>query len=235
MIIDDTLKNKLAKLKLVYIEDDDEIRNYIKEFFERYTTKIYCAKDAETGMKLYKEHKPHLLIVDINLPKINGIQFIKNIRKTDRDIKVIISTAYTNREFMLDAIELQITRYLVKPVTSNDLFKVLEKVFEELNEKNSEISFIDLGEGFKFHLNNNTLFQNDKEINLRKKELELLQFFISKSNSIITYEMLENEIWYESVMTPDAIRSQIRNIRRKTYPEIFQNISGIGYKLSIMM
>jgi two-component system, OmpR family, response regulator VanR len=233
LTLDNKFKKKLAKLKLVYIEDDDEIREYIKEFFERYLTQIYCAKDAETGIELYKKYRPHLLIVDINLPKQNGLQFIKNIRKRDKETKVVISTAYTNREFMLEAIELQITRYLVKPLTSDDLFKVLEKVMEELKYKENDLCLIDLGEGFIFNTQSNILFHHNAEINLRKKELELLNFFISKNNTVITYEMIDNEIWYESVMTPDAIRSQIRNIRRKTYPKIFQNISGIGYKLNI--
>lgn len=227
------LKEQLSKLTIIYIEDEDEIRSYIEEFFKRYTNKIYSAKSAEEGLELYNLHKPDLMIVDINLPKMNGINFIKQIRENDSKTRIVISTAYTNKEFTLEAVELQITRYLVKPITIDDLFNMIKKLLIEIEQIDLSFSNIDLGEGFYFNHKTNKLLKDDQEIDLRKKELDLLAFFISKKQSVISYEMLENEIWYDTVMTQDAIRSQIKNIRHKTYSKIFKNVSGIGYKLGL--
>lgn len=227
------LKEQLSKLTLVYVEDDDEIRSYIEEFFIRYVKNIYCAKDAERGLELYKEYNPDLMIIDINLPNMNGIDLIKIIRESDTQTRLVISTAYTNTEFTLEAIELKLTRYLVKPITIDDLFNMLEKVIKELEDINLSFSNIDLGNNFYFNLKTNKLMQENEEILLRKKELELLQFFVSKKESVVPYESLENEIWFDTPMTQDAIRSQIKNIRQKTYPQIFKNVSGVGYKLGI--
>lgn len=227
------LKEQLSKLTIIYIEDEDEIRSYIEEFFKRYTNKIYSAKSAEEGLELYNLHKPDLMIVDINLPKMNGINFIKQIRENDSKTRIVISTAYTNKEFTLEAVELQITRYLVKPITIDDLFNMIKKLLIEIEQIDLSFSNIDLGEGFYFNHKTNKLLKDDQEIDLRKKELDLLAFFISKKQSVISYEMLENEIWYDTVMTQDAIRSQIKNIRHKTYSKIFKNVSGVGYKLGL--
>jgi len=228
--MDSEFINQISNLKVLYIEDDDVIRDYLEEFLKRYVKTIISVSSAEDGLIHYKKLEPDLIIVDINLPKQNGIDFIKTIRENDLKTRILISTAYTNKEFTIEAIELDITRYLVKPITSQDLIKALNKVMKELGLKPSD-TIINLGEGFIFNKKTNILQKNGIPIDLRRKELELLKFFISKKENIVSYEMLEDEVWFDSVMTIDAIRSQIKNIRKKTHSSILKNVSGIGYKL----
>lgn len=231
MIVDKEFKNALSKTTILYIEDDEHIREYIYEFLERYNSNIHVASNAEDGLRLYEAIKPDIILADINLPKMSGIELVTKIRKKDNFTRVIISTAYTNKEFTLQAIELNITRYLVKPITSKDLIAALEKALKELHESSSKYFSIDLGEGFSFNIIKEQLYKDGKIVDLRRKELELLKFFVTKDSQTITYDMLENEIWDKSVMTLDAIRSQIKNIRKKTYSKIVSNVSGIGYKI----
>lgn len=226
--------HQLSTLKIVYIEDDDSIRNYITEFLNRLKITVYDTSCAEDGIKLYKEHKPDILIVDINLPRMNGIDFITQVRKIDTTTRVIITTAYTNPEFTITAIELDITRYLVKPLTSEKLISAIEKAIGEIDsEPNRADNIIDLGEGFTYSIQNELLYSQGEQVLLRKKELELLKFFIKHSSRTITYDMIEDSIWSDGNMTQDAIRSQIRNLRQKTYRNIIKNISGIGYQLYV--
>ncbi len=175
-MVEEKFKNSISQTKILYIEDDNYIREYINEFLKRFNSNIYLASNAEDGLKLYKEHKPDIMIVDINLPKMSGIELISNIRKNDNFTRIIISTAYTNKEFTLQAIELNITRYLVKPVTSKDLIMALQKALDELNKDSSKYSTIDLGEEYFFDIIKEELFKKEKHISLRKKELELLKF-----------------------------------------------------------
>lgn len=230
-MVEEKFKNSIAQTKILYIEDDNYIREYINEFLKRFNSNIYLASNAEDGLEIYKKHKPDIMIVDINLPNMSGIELISQIRKNDNFTRIIISTAYTNKEFTLQAIELNITRYLVKPITSKDLIAALQKALDELYKNSTDYSTIDLGEEFFFDIIKEELYKKDEHISLRKKELELLKFFISNRNKSITYRMLEAQVWEDSVMTLDAIRSQIRNIRKKTHSKIVKNISGVGYKL----
>lgn len=231
-MVNEILKNCLLNLKIVYVEDDSAIRDNLCEFFKRINVPIYSTSNAEEGLELYEKHKPDIMIVDINLPGMNGIELVSIIRKKDKYTRLIITTAYTNPEFTIEAIELNITRYLVKPITSKNLFPALEKSLEELGDISNKYLNVSLGEDFFFNMKSEKLFKGKDNIELRKKEVELLKFFITNENETITYEMLENTIWGNKIMTNDALRGQIRNLRKKTYPDIVKNVSGIGYKLS---
>jgi DNA-binding response OmpR family regulator len=220
---------RIGKYTLLYIEDDKKIREYIKEFLNHYTKKIYACGSSSEGFSLYKKYKPDILILDINLPDENGIEFATKIREIDKKIRILISTAYTNTEFMLKAIELDITRYLVKPVTNEELFLALERCLNMLDRD----TIFYLGDGYSYDRKIKAII-NGKEIqSLRRKEADILEFFIEHEREVIRYDILEDSIWSNEVMTRDAIRSQIRNIRKKIGKNCFKNITGIGYKFEV--
>jgi len=217
---------KMQSYTILYVEDDEKIRDFITEFLSRYCKKVYACDNSEEGLELYHTYKPDILLLDINLPGMSGIDLATLIRQNDTKTRILISTAYTNKEFMLKAIELQLTRYLVKPVTSKELFSAFEKCLDELQSRDD----IDLGEGYRYSKKHSAIMYGNKVVLLRKKEAELLEFFITHEDEVVRYEVLEYCIWGDEVMTRDAIRSQIRNIRKKISINLFENISGIGYK-----
>jgi DNA-binding response OmpR family regulator len=217
---------KMKSYTILYVEDDAEIRESITEFLKRYCKKVYSCESSEEGMELYHKFHPDILLLDINLPGISGIDFATKIRQNDKKIRILISTAYTDKAFMLQAIELELTRYLVKPVTSQELFSAFGRCIEQMHPYER----VNLGEGFVYSKAKSAVLKADEVITLRKKEAELLEFFLSYEGEVIRYEILEDCIWNDSIMTRDAIRSQIRNIRKKIEIDLFENISGIGYK-----
>ncbi|WP_297433584.1 response regulator transcription factor [Sulfurimonas sp.] len=221
-----TIKN----LTILYVEDDENIQMHIAEFLKRYTSRLYLANNAEDGLKLYEKIKPDILLLDINLPGMSGIDLAKIVRKNDLKTRIIISTAYTDKEFLLTAVELTLTRYLVKPVTSIELVNALSKAaLEYNNDENTQL--IDLGKGYFYNKASKLVLLEKKEIHLRRKEMQLLEFFIANKEQTLSYDVLEYEVWQERPMSKDAIRAQIRNIRKKTHSDIIENISAIGYRL----
>lgn len=222
---------KLKLCTILYVEDDPEVRKYITEFLKRYCKTVLTTSTAEEALELYKEHNPEILLVDIDLPGMSGIDFIKLVRKDDIYTRAIISTAYTTKEFTFEAIELGLTRYLVKPIVGNELLVALEKSLEELEKFPKNSLQIDLGDGFLYNTDTKSVTCNDESVKLCKKEQLLLNFFIKHRDRVVTYESLELEVWDNKHMSEDAIRSQIRNIRKKTHYNILRNISGVGYRL----
>ena len=77
------------KIKVLYVEDDDIARENGIEYLENYFETIYEASDALSALKLYEKHQPHLIITDIQMPKLNGLEFIQRIRKKDKKVQVI--------------------------------------------------------------------------------------------------------------------------------------------------
>jgi len=220
----------MKNLTLLYIEDDSEVQKYIGEFLTRYTLNLHLAQSAEEGLLVYQEIEPDIILLDINLPGKNGIDFARELRKMDHHTRIIISTAYTDNDFLLTAVELELTRYLVKPVTSMELIEALGKAADEYEGTNS-VKTIELGEGFSYDKERKMLFKEDKEVPLRRKEMQLLEFFIAHAHCTLSYESLQYEVWPDSFMSRDAIRAQVRNLRKKSHPHIIKNINAIGYRL----
>lgn len=216
---------------LLYVEDDEEIRSYMTEFLTRYCKVVYACDNAGEGMTLYERHRPDIMLLDINLPGISGIDMATEIREKDPLTRIVMSTAYTDKEFMLKAVELGLTRYLVKPVTSSDLFGAFEKCITELMALSAQYSAIDLGAGFTYNKRSKSLTHGEEVITLRKKEIDLIEFFTDHPGEVVSYAVLETALWSDDVMTSNAIRSQIKNLRKKTHAGILKNISGIGYRL----
>ena len=222
--------SKMKNLTLLYIEDDPDIQKCLGEFLERYTSNLHLAQSAEEGMLLYEEIGPDIILLDINLPGKSGIDFARELRKDDHDTRIIISTAYTDKAFLLTAVELELTRYLVKPVTSMELMEALSKAADEY-EGVKVFQEVNLGEGFSYDPECKVLLKEGKAVTLRRKEMQLLEFFITNAHSTLSYDALQYEIWPDSFMSKDAVRAQIRNLRKKSHPQIIKNISAIGYRL----
>jgi len=220
----------MKNLTLLYIEDDSKIQKCIGEFLERYTLNLYLAQSAEEGMDLYKKISPDIILLDINLPGRNGISFAEELRKFDHNTRIIISTAYTDNAFLLNAIELELTRYLVKPMTNMELMEALGKAADEYADKKRS-NKVDLGEKFSYDFARKVLLKEDKIVVLRRKEMQLLEFFIAHAHQTLSYEALQYEVWTDSFMSKDALRAQIRNLRKKSHQKIIKNINAIGYRL----
>ena len=221
-----TFAKKMCRYSILYVEDDLEVRGHIVEFLQRYFKKVYACSSSEEGLTLYHNVQPDILLLDINLGGMSGIELASIIRQQDEKVRILISTAYTNKEFMLQAIELSLSRYLVKPVTSEELVKALEKCYVELEDE----AVVELGEGYVYNRNLAVVLKENEQIALRHKEVELLEYFLRHEGYTLRYEQLEEGVWANEVMTRDAIRSQIRNLRKKLTVEVIENVSGLGYK-----
>jgi len=219
------------KIKVLYVEDDDIARENGLEYLENYFENLYEASDALTALKLYDEIKPEIIITDIQMPKLNGLEFIKNIRKKDKKTQVIVLSAYSNKDYLFSAIELGLVKYLIKPIKEKEFDEALNLCIQYIENDNSNI--IHLPENFIFDLYNKTLVKNGELVKLRAKELELLFLLLSNKNRYVTYEEIENFVWKDSVMTKDALKTLMKNLKTKIPKDIIQNLSKAGYKIDV--
>ena len=178
---------KMQNLSILYVEDDDEIRHYITSFLERYCQVVYACNSAEIGLDIYETHQPDILLLDINLGGMSGVELATHIRRKDVKTPILISTAYTNKEFMLQAIELSLTRYLVKPMTNDDLVTALEKCWTELQgTQQILLSKIDV-----YHRDKAVIMHPNTHSTLRNKEVALLELFLKHEGEVVKYDFLE--------------------------------------------
>jgi len=225
----DTL-NKLKNIKLLYIDDEEFIRLSAVEYLSYYCDHVYEAKDGAEGYVLYEELQPDIIITDIKMPKLNGLDLVEKIRKTDPHTQIIIVTAYTDTTFLLKAVELKLVKYLVKPVTEAKLIPLLKDAMSYIDTEENNI--LELRDGFRYDKLNKTLFQNDTFIKLNKKEVLFFAICAKNTNRVVTYEELESHVW-EDEMSEYALSSLVKSLRAKLPKDTLQNISGIGYKIDL--
>ncbi len=226
--------NTLKALSLLYIEDEPLIRKNAVEYLNRYCHKVYEAKDGVIGLSLYHKHKPDLIITDIKMPKLNGLDFVAKVREKDKITPVIITTAHSDTAYLLKAVELQLVKYLIKPISSEKLQNALSMACKTLASDHA--SLIHLDTHTQYDTLNQTLFIDHRHIKLTHNELLFFDFLIKHSKRVVTYEEIESLIWAYEGMSMDALRSLVRGLRKKLSNDklgrdFVENISGIGYRL----
>lgn len=220
-----------SKYSLLYVEDEESTRRIAVSYLEEFFTEIYEASDANEALKLYKDKKPDIIITDIEMPKKNGLEFCKEIRKNDDKTPIIITTAYTTTEYLLKAVSLNLVKYLVKPIEEESLFEALKLCFEKIESKNPSI--IKLTKNHSYDTFNHILTFDEKIVKLSARESKFLDILIKNRDRVVSYVELENYIWQEKGMSSDALRCLVRDIRKTVNKDVIKNISKSGYKINL--
>ena len=225
------MENPLKNLTLLYVEDEKMIRQNAVEYLSRICNNVLEAQNGVEALEVYGKCQPDIIITDIKMPKMNGLEMAENIRKMDKTTPIIMATAHTETHYLLKAVELQLIKYIVKPITSIKLEEALKMAYHCLEEKKENILHID--SKTTYDTLNKTLFINKEIIKLTKNEQLLLQLFAKHQKRTINYQEIENYIWSYDGMSMDALRSLVRALRKKLQGDFIDNVSGIGYRLLI--
>lgn len=126
----------LRSMRILYVEDDISARDEVAFLLDTYTDHLFLASDGKEGLKLFKEEKPDLVITDIQMPNMNGIEMAAAIREENPDIPIVVTTAFNDSEYLFKAIELNINVYETKPI---DLRRLLTKLVSIAKQRYSDL------------------------------------------------------------------------------------------------
>ena len=220
----------LKTLTLLYIEDEDNIRNNLVLTLNLIFKDVIAVANSEDALKIYKDQKIDIILSDINLPYMSGLEFSKIIRKENISIPIILLSAYTDTKFLLDAAKLKLISYLTKPINFDELLEAFKLGVDDILRDNH--SFIELKNNISYNLSTLILYENDKEKDLTQSERKLLEFFIENRTRTISIEEIKNYVWEDSDKASDsAFKSLLNKLRQKIGQENIKNISGVGYHL----
>jgi len=224
------LSEELRGRSLLYVEDNENVREKVVSLLQLFEINIIEAKDGKEGLVMFRRHRPDIIMSDINMPKMSGLDMAAAIRRIDQDTPIIMITAYKDEELLFDAIEHQINRYMMKPVNKNQIIDALQKCVEIIKRRPKTITFQD---GLTYDISKKQLFRDEEIIVLTNKEIKLLELLVNHRNMVVTYDMIEQSLWKGGGMTIEALRTLVRSFRRKSHPDLIQNLSGIGYRLEV--
>lgn len=222
----------LKKYTILYVEDEPEIQANIAEYLGHYFAEIYLASNGKEALALYKQHAPDALLLDINLPLLDGLRVAKTIRQHDQTIKIIMLTAHADKEKLLKATELKLTKYLIKPVPPKIFKATLHLLAEELAQDPTR--FLSLCEHYRWDRQQELLLLADVPIALSEKEQKLLKLFIRHRKALITYEMVVSAVWengFKREISTDSIKNQVSCLRKKLPKGCIASVYGEGYIL----
>ncbi|WP_419777410.1 response regulator transcription factor [Malaciobacter marinus] len=226
------LKEEYKKLKVLYVEDEDFIRANAVSYLKRFFHDVYEANDAYMALELIEKKQPHLVITDIKMPKLSGLDMIRRVRQTDEKTQFIVISAFTNKDYLLDAIDLGLVKYLSKPIKHDTIFPLLLKCAKNSFENENNKKFIN--ETTYFDNFEKLLKVDEQEIKLTKSEMLFLELLCVNSPKVVSYEQIQEFVWEDEFMSDNAIRLLVRDLRKKLPCKAIKNVSKIGYKIELL-
>lgn len=225
------LEEKYRNSKILCIEDEDLIRENQVYYLKRLFTTVYEASTVKEALEIIENKKPDIVISDIEINDMNGLDMIRTIRKKDKKTKFIVLSAYSTKEYLFDAIDLGLVKYLIKPIDHETFYPILLECAKEIYEEKSEL--ITFYENFKFDILNSQLIYEDKIIILTKYEADFLHLLYKNKPNVVRYDKIQDEVWVDNIMTDSSLRTLVRSLRKKLPINIVKNLSKTGYKFSI--
>lgn len=173
------LAKNAQEISLLYVEDNKGLQQQASKIFKKIFNTVITADDGESGLKLFKEYTPRIVITDVNMPKLNGIKMAKMIKHIEPTTHIIITSAYDDKEYLFAAIDAKVSKYLKKPLTVDQLIKTLDEAVNEINfEKNKDFFQHYIKDVFQYQDNLLILVKADEVLIANKK---VLDFFVQDS------------------------------------------------------
>ena len=225
-------KEILQPHSVLYAEDNQQIQKQVAEFLGRYFHQVHLADDGKEALALYHSMQPSVLILDIDMPYIDGLEVAKTVRELDEQIPIVMLTAFTDTPRLLAATELRLSKYLVKPVTPTAFKEVMEKLashYETISE-----DMIQLKDDYTWDTKAMRLYHSNTAISLTQKEMRLLYLLISHRERCLTFIDIQTQVWedgYEQDVSTESVKSQVAQLRKKLPKNSIKSVYGQGYML----
>ena len=220
-------------MKILIADDEESIIEVVKIYLEKEGYSVLTALDGDTALKLEIAEKPDLLILDIMLPKMSGLELCRAI---EREVPIIFLTAKTSEEDKIAGFALGADDYITKPVSARELIARVKAVMRRSNLAGTDgIISVD---GMSIDLNNKNVKIADALVTLTPKEFELLYFLLKHPKQTFSREKLLTNIWgYDFEGDERTVDATIKRLRQKLlhpHYHYIQTSRGFGYKFEVL-
>ena len=218
----------------VLIAEDEPVSLEMISSILKVEYNVLTANNGKKAFELYKKFNPHIIISDLRMPIMDGLELIKKVREVDQNSKIIITTFKNDIETLLEATELKLFKYLIKPIDLAQLKNIVKESIEELNKFNTiTLDTIKISDELTWKRDEFELYTNDKILKLTPKEKKLLNYFLIKPNQVFTYNEIIYEVWEKDNDMGDrkTLKTLITGLRKKLNKVQINNVYGFGYKV----
>lgn len=225
-------QHKIKESSILYVEDDEVTRKQIAQFLKPQCKTLYTALNGQEAFELYEKFSPDIVITDIEMPKLNGLELAKKIRACSLTTQIIIITAYKTPKYLFDAVNLQLVQYLLKPINLDGITRVLDFASNFLKGIDLETKK-HFSKNMHYDTYTKELINNRSIINLSKYERALVELLLRKHPAPASYEFIDEHI-YDYRGSKNAIKLLVSSLREKVGGASIVNTPGFGYKIKLV-
>ena len=223
----------IEKSKILLVDDEEDILEFLSYNLKKEGFRIDTANNGISALKKLEKSKPDLIILDVMMPEMDGIEVCEKIREQDNfdDVLILFLTARSEEYSELAGFSAGADDYITKPIKPKLLVSRVNAILKRKRKKKND-GPIEIGD---IHINksNHKLLYSGKEIYLARKEFNLLYYLMTVPGKVFTREEIISTIWKDAVVGDRTIDVHIRKIREKIGSQHIKTIKGIGYKFDI--
>ena len=221
----------MYKNSILYVSDERSLQaNLLDDYKKNFD--LYIANDGIEALNIYHKKHPNIILTEIKVPLLNGLEFVSKIREKDDKTPIVILSKDICTGSLLCAVELNITKYLISPISKQDIIKAIAKCVSKLEV---EDCIIPLTQEYTYNVDKKLIYHKEILLPMSLSESRFLELLIKNKDRVVSYHEIEYFVWEERYMSDAALRSlvySVRNIFKNK--EIIENISKIGYRINIM-
>lgn len=243
----------IKDLNILYIEDDEVISSNFVSILTRLGAKVsHVTNYADAASKFDLGYNDFdMIITDVRLPSADtGLDFARFVRAFDKNKVIVVTSAYAETDYLLDAIEYDVDKYFIKPFKESLFFEYLDETAKKIKEQKNNVANIvsiqnkiqtqttsesvNLQDGFVYSYTAKCFMKNGEEIPLTSQEISLIELLLENSGKIVNYDQIQTHFTKRNgkTISIDTLRTVTKNIRRKTTHSIMSTLSNIGYKMT---
>ncbi|RNC83062.1 MAG: response regulator [Balneola sp.] len=222
----------MAKKTILVVDDEKDLLDLIEYNLKKEGFQVLKAENGEQGINLAKESKPDLVLLDIMMPKMDGLEAVEIMRKDDelKRIPIIFLTARSDEKTEVEGLNKGGDDYITKPISTTKLISRIKAVmrrFDETQEAQNKLDVHDL----EVDKDRYIVKRGDQEFQLPRKEFELLFFLASRKGKVLDRQTLLNKVWGDNIYVVDrTVDVHVRKIREKLGDHYIETVKGVGYR-----
>jgi two-component system alkaline phosphatase synthesis response regulator PhoP len=223
----------MNNLRILLVDDEPDVLDFLSFNLQKEGYEVFTASDGREAVQMAKKVSPNLILLDVMMPEMDGIEACKEIRTLPecKNTLIVFLTARTEDYSQIAGLDAGADDYVSKPIKPRVLISRIKALLRRRFQSETDTSIFDVGGGIKINKENYSVTVEGKDVSLPKKEFELLYLLASKPGKVFTREDILHKIWGEDVVVGDrTIDVHIRKLRQKIGEEVIKTLKGIGYK-----
>jgi len=223
------MNKHLKELNVLLVEDEKKLAQLLKSAIGENFNSFSIANNGKEGIQRFLKLSPDLVITDIMMPDLTGLEMAEELKKINPEIPIIILSAFSEKEKLLGAIDVGVVKYFIKPFDPDELLEYITSISDKLKN-----SLLILEDDFKYNKDTNNLYKDDKYVALTKRENIFLQLLVENPKDMISNELINKKLWDDDSSSEERLRTFIKRFRLKTSKSLINNIKGQGYQLVLV-